>query len=434
MDISIVEAGYPSTFRLVDAKNLGDHLRRRSCVDLVGMKRVGISNFLRYFLYHQDAKKSFISDTENHLLISVDLNDLVERELYPFWTLTFKRILDQVELLDLPDVQKKKIGTLFLSSIQSQDLFLLIDGIRKALCLLVDNEFLPTLFFLRFDRIKDAVTVEFFNNLQGLRDATHMKLAYVFTSYRNLANLSPEVFDRASLSVFSPIQFIKPASIHDMEIICKAALSRHPLALSPGLFETLYQMVSGNAQYLQIALIIVHEQKEQLKDEDSLRALLLSDERMLLQSEELWESLRQGEKDTLLNIQSGEQVDEVQQKSSEYLWDVGIVQTLENGSGMFSPLFSHYIQTRAATSHLGKDVVFSRKEHALITFLQSKKGEICERDEIIEAVWPEYREFGVSDWSIDRLVARVRGKLRKQTSPFEIRTVRTRGYMLIERV
>lgn len=101
---------------------------------------------------------------------------------------------------------------------------------------------------------------------------------------------------------------------------------------------------------------------------------------------------------------------------------------------MFSQLFSHYVQTRAGSGFSGKDVVFSRKEHALISFLQSKKGEICERDEIIDAVWPEYREFGVSDWSIDRLVARVRNKLRMQTSPFEIRTVRTRGYMLIERV
>lgn len=434
MDASIVERSYPLTFRLEDAKMLGQHLKRRDCVDLVGMKRVGISNFLRYFLYHTDVKNSFISDTESHLLISVDLNDLVERELYPFWTLTFKRILDQVEGLDFPEVQKKKIASSFLASIQSQDLFLLIDGIRKALCLLVDNGYLPTLFFLRFDRIKDAATIEFFNNLQGLRDATHMKLAYVFTSYRSLASLSPDVFDRASVSVFSPIQFFKPALSTDIEIICKASLARHPLTFKPELFDSLFYLVSGNVQYLQIALISIHEQKEQIINKDALKQLLLSDERMLLQSEELWESLTQVEKEVLFKIQIGEKIGEEEQKQAEYLWQVGIVIERSDKQEMFSPLFSHYIETRAATSHSGKDVVFSRKEYALMSFLQSKKGEICERDEIIEAVWPEYAEFGVSDWSIDRLVARVRNKLRKQTSPFEIRTIRTRGYMLTERV
>lgn len=434
MNPPIIEASYPLAFRLDDAKALGLHLKRRDCVDLVGMKRVGISNFLRYFLYHKDVKKTFISDTENHLLIPVDLNDLVERELYPFWTLTFKRILDQVETLDIDEAHKKKIASLFLSSIQSQDLFLLIDGIRQALCLLVDNGYLPTLFFLRFDRIKDAITIDFFNNLQGLRDATHMKLAYVFTSYRSLANLSPYVFDKASLSVFSPIQFIKPVSLSDMETIYTAALLRHPLTLGTNLFKALFETVSGNAQYLQIALIIIHEQNEQVENEDSLRKLLLTDERMVLQSEELWESLSQNEKSVLLNIQAKEEVGEDLQKSAEYLWDAGIVQAHSKGHVMFSPLFSHYIKTRALSVQAAKDIVFSRKEHALMSFLQSKKGEICERDEIIEAVWPEYKEFGVSDWSIDRLVARVRGKLKKQTSPFEIRTVRTRGYMLIERV
>ena len=75
-------------------------------------------------------------------------------------------------------------------------------------------------------------------------------------------------------------------------------------------------------------------------------------------------------------------------------------------------------------------VHLTRKEHLLFTLLETHLGDICERDEIIEVVWPEYKEFGVSDWAIDRLVARVRVKLREQNSPYEIVTVRTRGYKL----
>jgi len=47
-------------------------------------------------------------------------------------------------------------------------------------------------------------------------------------------------------------------------------------------------------------------------------------------------------------------------------------------------------------------------------------------------VWPEVEGLGVSDWAIDRLVARVRSKLKKQKSKVRIVTVKTRGYKLIK--
>ena len=70
------------------------------------------------------------------------------------------------------------------------------------------------------------------------------------------------------------------------------------------------------------------------------------------------------------------------------------------------------------------------KENLLFELLKVQIGNICDRDTIISKVWPEYQEFGVSDWAIDRLVARVRVKLREQDSPYEIVTVRTRGYKM----
>ena len=64
-------------------------------------------------------------------------------------------------------------------------------------------------------------------------------------------------------------------------------------------------------------------------------------------------------------------------------------------------------------------------------FLKLHKDNICEREKIIEAVWPEVEAFGVSDWAIDRLAARVRQKMKLQKNSFEIQTVKTRGYKLI---
>ena len=141
MSSLIAEEQYPISFREADAKELGNRLKHRQSVNLIGLKRIGISNFLRFFLYHKDSIRTFVGDNREHLLIPIDLHDLIELEIYPFWTLTLKRIVDAVEKSKLPLETKKKIGSLFLNSIQSQDLFLLIDNVRQALMLIVSVGF-----------------------------------------------------------------------------------------------------------------------------------------------------------------------------------------------------------------------------------------------------------------------------------------------------
>lgn len=431
---SIPEASFPLSFREQDAKTLGEHLYHRHSVDLVGMKRVGISSFLRYFLNNPKVSQTFISKDEQHVFIPVDLNDLVEREVFPFWTLTFKRILDEIEQKPFPEALKKKINANFLSAIQSHDLFLLLDGIRRSLAAIVEEGYLPTIFFLRFDRIKDAIKPEFFNNLQGLHDATQRKLTYVFTSYRSLDALSPHVFTKASLSLFSHVMFLKP-SISDLEVIYNAYNERYQLELPNKLVSELLVMVGGNVQYLQLAMIILHEHKgKRWASSEELFTLLSQDERIMLQSEELWESLDTMEKQAVLRIFRNEPLADEESKGACYIFDVGLAKKKDGAVLLFSPLFAEYLGSIGKTAMVGEsDMVFTKKEHLLFSLLKERLGEICERDTIIASVWPEYQEFGVSDWSIDRLVARVRAKLKQQTSPYEIKTIRTRGYVLISK-
>src|SRR5579872_1254288 len=105
-----IEELYPITFRKDDAQQLGTHLKNRHSVMLVGMKRVGISNFLRFFLSHKEIQNIYINDGRKHLFVTIDLNDLVEKERYPFWVLTFKRIADAVEESSIDEKSKKHIA------------------------------------------------------------------------------------------------------------------------------------------------------------------------------------------------------------------------------------------------------------------------------------------------------------------------------------
>lgn len=441
MDNTHVESAYPLTFRAQDAQTLGEHLRRRHCVELIGLKHVGISNFLRFFLYHPDITKTYlprlagkagVKSRENQLFIPVDLNDLVEVEIFPFWILMFKRLVDTVEQANLSPNIKKEVSLLFLDSIQSQDLFLTIEDLRKALKIIVDAKTMPTFFLIRFDRLKDVLTPEFFANLKGLRDACAHKLAYVFTSFRSLDEIAPEVFPRKLLSLFSHLMYVRPAEDKDMKTIFETLETKYHIAPSPEILNRLLELCGGHVQYLQLSSIILSQREDKsLKPADLLKTIL-ADERIKLLSEEIWESLNSEEQKILKNIEVSEKLPASDIEKAKYLTETGFIRELKDKYRIFCPFFEDYLKHYIKNDTNSKSPDLTKKEHQLYTFLSDNLEQVCERERIIEAVWPEYEDLGVTDWTIDRLVARLRTKLKQQNSPYSIITVKTRGYKLVK--
>lgn len=423
-----IEASYPFVFRKEDAQRLASALKSRRSVVLTGMKRVGISNFLRFFLYHKGISKKYLG-SKSYLIIPVDLNDLVEREIYPFWILTFKRLADIVETSNLEHKIKKQISIYFLDSIQSQDLFLTLDYLRKSLVILCNAGYFPTIIFIRFDRMKDTATSEFFANFQGLIDATQKRLSYVFTNDRPLTHLEPDVFTKQSMFVFSDNIYIKPATKEDVRVIFESSIKEYDLKLSNEFEEKLIKFVDGHTQYLFFALISIKEAEKNI-DPNDLFDFLVNDERISLQSEELWESLTAIEQTILLNLVSGKKLTNEEIKKADYLISSGFID--EKMLKVFNPIFEYFIKQKGVERKKENSSDFSKKENSLLKFLEENKNEVCEREQIVETVWPETESLGVTDWAIDRLVARVRSKLKDHDKNYEIVTVKTRGYKLID--
>ena len=415
------EASYPLSFRQDDAKRLGDYLKHHDSVVMIGMKRVGINNFLRFFLHHPEVPKTYINNGKPHVFIPIDLNDLVEREIFPFWTLILKRILDVIERIELPETEKRKARKLFSEAIQLKDLFLTIDSVKTAANIIVDGGYYPSLFLIRFDRMSAAVTQEFFNNLQGLRDATDRQLTYVFTSYRALSELRPDIFTKSALAVFSHDMYLKPTLPQDTHIVLDMFLSQYHMTLPEETKQTLITLSGGHTQYLHVSVLKLKEAHQIPTDQSALLELLNNSEEATLLSEELFENLTNKEKTSLMELAT--------HPPEPYLIDIGMI---KEGKQLFSPLFAEYLSKIHGTKN-GTSVDFTKKENQLFSFLKSHIGELCERDAIISTVWPEYEEAGVSDWAMDRLIARVRVKLKHQNSPYEIVTVITRGYKLVEK-
>ncbi|MFQ5812802.1 MAG: FHA domain-containing protein [Anaerolineae bacterium] len=73
----------------------------------------------------------------------------------------------------------------------------------------------------------------------------------------------------------------------------------------------------------------------------------------------------------------------------------------------------------------------SLAQYRLLEILYDGAGRVCSRDEIVEAVWPEVAEEGVSDQAIDALVRRLRERISEIDPDHQyIVTVRGHGFRL----
>ncbi len=414
----VIETTYPITFRKVEAQELGTYIKQQKSVVLIGMKRVGISNFLRFFINHPDVVSTYIKSDMPQVFVQVDLNDLIERNLSAFWTLLLTRVVDSVENSTIPELEKKKCRKLFVQSIQLKDHFFTVDSLRKVLDIIVTAGVYPTIFLIRFDRLVEVFTEDFFGNLLGIRDAVKQKMSYVFTSHRPLPDLSPTIFKKQFLTTFTKDMYLPTANPDDIRIIAQTLVDQYQVNLSSELMEALILLSGGYVQYLQLMLIRLHEEKNPPSIKE-LEKLMSKDEQIQLQSEEVYDSLSKTE-------QTAVRHDQYSSNDATYLFETGI---RSNNGQLFSPLFAQYIQSIGDDASIGKDL--TKKEHILFTFLQAHEGQLCERETIVDTVWPDGHEMGVSDWAVDRLVARLRSKLKAQHSPYQIETVVTRGYKLI---
>jgi DNA-binding response OmpR family regulator len=78
-----------------------------------------------------------------------------------------------------------------------------------------------------------------------------------------------------------------------------------------------------------------------------------------------------------------------------------------------------------------RTVTLSPKEFELITFLYQRRGQVCSKDDIGQAVWAEYQE-GVYDYQIENLMRRLRAKLEPDPAhPQLLLTLRGLGYKLV---
>jgi hypothetical protein len=116
----------------------------------------------------------------------------------------------------------------------------------------------------------------------------------------------------------------------------------------------------------------------------------------------------------------------VQRRVQEFWTDQPNPENLQRAGLSGQPLLAG-LQESASSTNL------TASEHRLLTYLQAHAGQVCPKDDLIGAVWPEERLIaGLRDDSLAQLIRRLRQKIEPDpANPVHILTVTGRGYRYI---
>ena len=98
-----------------------------------------------------------------------------------------------------------------------------------------------------------------------------------------------------------------------------------------------------------------------------------------------------------------------------------------------SPIPDLEVDTGAGLVRVNRKVVaLSPKEYLLLAYLYERRGRVCSKELIGQAVWPEYTGGGIFDYQIENLVRRLRTRIELDpANPQLLFTVRGLGYKLM---
>lgn len=435
----IPEATYPVTFRHNDTAALASFIQHHESVCLVAMKKVGISPFVRFFFHHPRIRKLYFDGKRDQFLfVFADLNHLCDLTELEFLRFTAQRLVEALDSAPIPVAVWKEVQALWEQMKPSDSLQLVFDLLKKIIAVLcLGTPFTIVLLLLRFDRLKGLFHPRFFTTLQSLTDVAKHRLLYVTTSVRPLNEFYQPDDSDSDVIIFPQTYYVKPLSQKDIDSIKKQLhlAETNSALLTPFIIKQILHLGGGHIMLTRLVLMAWSEAKHNGNGTSLGFDELLTNERIHMACEEIWDNLTKEETSYLLQVIAGAQVPVSSQKGMWYLINTGIISKSQKTWVSFSPLFSCWVQQRKKLLwEQERSNELTKKEEVLLTVLRKNLGVVCDRESIIEAVWPEYEQVDltVSDWAVDRLVSRLRNKLKHRNDRYQVITIRDKGFKLVQ--
>ena len=386
---------YPHDYRSREVAQICRAVCAGDCVSVIGLSGSGKSNLLGFLAHYESIP---CSAGEGLPLVLVDCNRLGQPTPAAFYRLA-RRALHRLA----PAAQDPKAAPdsdedefLALAELLNQ-----IIRSQPRLCLLLD----------RFDAL---IALEAFphiaSNLRSLRDDHKYSLTYVLAS-RQLLDPRTELAEL----FFAHTLWLGPLEKQDALWSARRDLSRliptgrMPTGSSPWDESTLEEIVAVTLGYPSLLRAVC----EAYADGAVLDAGVLRQHPSVAQRiQEFWADEPDGEALRLSRLQ-----------------DHPLLSTEIRAAESPQPGREAEPQVSGTAAD---NANLTAKEHLLLRYFLSRPNQVCEKDDLIQAIWPEEVIFsaGIRDESLAQLVRRLRTKIEADPSaPRYIHTIPGRGYL-----
>lgn len=422
-------------------------LRAYDSCAIVGSSSMGKSRLLS-FMMRQDVRMHYLgTQVDDTLFLLVDLNRLTEMSEWGVYELILTALAEicgqHLQAIELRDT----IIDLRRDAILHHDAVLTRRNAELVVHMLCQEQSLKLVFILdEMDEAYRVLPALALANLRALRDANKYQLAYCLLlrehpgRLRNISDIEGfyELFSR---SVFG----LGPYEPDDTHRILHQLEERKQYDLSRAERACIVQSSSGHPGLI-VALFDIFARGSNDISEDFLQNAL-EYQSVREECEKLWGGLADDERLALHYIaQKREVSDDVQAVlalKKLIQWHDGY------GYRLFNPVFTHFVQdcaqplneTLLVDEAAGIAQVGSRQidnltanELRLLSFLYQRLGQVCEREDILEHLYPDDMRDGdvPQDNRIDTLIGRTRKKLEiNPKQPRYLITVHGIGYKLV---
>jgi hypothetical protein len=310
------------------------------------------------------------------------------------------------------------------------------------------------LLFDEFDEPFEQIDGRAFLNLRALKDKYRQRLSYVTATDRRLSNIRRGRDVDEFIELFEPFtRYLGNLEPDDADQIIVWVSTQESYTFDEEDRDFLLHHANGHlGLLLAVSRALGEVTGEPVRDAGQdwlihrqVREQLDRDLNVQAECRKLWDDLTEAQQDTLVAVVGSDE--DVDERALESLRSKGLLR--EGKDMLFSPVFEGFVRRQRLTRRRryegvrldvesgnvwvdGKQVpTLTDLEYRLLLLLYGRLNKICDKYQIVEAVWGEEYIDQVDDARIDKLLSRLRAKIEPDPrNPRYLLTVRGRGYRL----
>jgi len=429
-----------------------------SC-SIVGVSGTAKSNLFRHLLDPAIRQEHLGEEWDKYLFVPVDCNELAEKTERGMYSLMLEGLVGEVKQTKL---KKSVIGV--VEACHGQALGRGDDTLVAHQCLALAVKevvhHVHLVFVLdQLDKVYKPLNPRVFANLRALRDQFKYRISYVVFTREELPYISSAPESEEFYELLSPnVVGLGPYNHEDSWTLLRRVAGRYGWEPDSPLGERLITLTGGHPGLLKAAYMAAMRGGVTLPETDANAIqTLLNDANVQTECHNLWESIREDEREALRSLSMGNSLSPVDPDLLRRLRLKYLIVEADKGIAISCPLFAGYvsrqkvvrppeikIQAGPIRIDASGDVWLEGEklkpplrplEFKLLAHLCSKPGVLCTRDEIIKVLYPDVADRegyeGVSDDAVNSVVRRLRKRIeRGREPPKYITTVRGLGYRL----